>query len=298
MPRILSGDRRRPLLTNNNENLKRDGIWVWSLPAYLVKLSDGRVVNTCPAAGACAAMCYAVRGSYSYSNVLEAHIKHLELVINDLPMWEELMMSELSAPKFWDKHVRIHDGGDFFSDAYLESWMRIAEANPRTTFYAYTKEVERFKRLVEGKASPNLLWLYSLGGTQDRLIDREKDRYCSVFDSEEAIVEAGFESQSASDLMAIYLPTNRVGIVVNNNRQVINLLAGGTFESLQESREDRARLKKAVPAKVREPKPRPEEPDRPKTIDLDMPEVRSSRPTDYPLVTDRRGRSNYAIFDL
>ena len=41
------------LLTQNSE-LRPDGIFNWSLPAFAVKLTNGVNFNVCPNAGACA----------------------------------------------------------------------------------------------------------------------------------------------------------------------------------------------------------------------------------------------------
>jgi len=37
------------------------------------------------------------------------------------------------------KQVRIHEAGDFYSQAYLDNWFLIAKEFPGLTFYAYTK---------------------------------------------------------------------------------------------------------------------------------------------------------------
>ena len=44
----------RKLLTQNSD-LKKTGIYGWTLPAHWVKLSNGKKFNTCPNAGICAA---------------------------------------------------------------------------------------------------------------------------------------------------------------------------------------------------------------------------------------------------
>jgi hypothetical protein len=43
----------KKLLTQNSE-LKPDGIFNWTLPAFAIKLTDGSNFNVCPQAGACA----------------------------------------------------------------------------------------------------------------------------------------------------------------------------------------------------------------------------------------------------
>lgn len=35
-------------------------------------------------------------------------------------------------------YIRIHDSGDFYSQAYLDKWVTIIKANPAKRFYCYT----------------------------------------------------------------------------------------------------------------------------------------------------------------
>jgi hypothetical protein len=224
----------RWLLTQNSE-LKTDGVYNWTLPAFVTKLRDGRRFNTCPNAGICAGLCYARNGTYLFPEVRQAHERNLRLVLDHLPEWERRLTGELRHPRYRAKHVRIHDAGDFFSDEYLLAWLRVIMATPWATFYAYTKEVSRFKRLVEPGAPHNFLWIYSLGGREDSLIDREKDRHADVFPNEAAATEAGYETQDASDLFAIYSPKH-VGIVTNNIPAFKRKQGDSTFGELQLTR--------------------------------------------------------------
>lgn len=79
------------------------------------------------------------------------------------PGWEQAMLTELAAKRFTGAWIRIHDSGDFFSDDYLHAWLRVCRARPDLHFYAYTKEVDRFRRLVEPDPPSNFLWVYSYG---------------------------------------------------------------------------------------------------------------------------------------
>jgi hypothetical protein len=222
------------LLTQNSE-LRAIGVYNWTLPALGAKLDDGRTVLTCPEAGACAQFCYARNGTYLFRNVKQAHARNLKMVLDGLENWKSAMVAELQAKKFrGGKHVRIHDSGDFFSDEYLMAWMEVARQVPDVVFYAYTKEEKRFKRLVENKAPENFRWLYSLGGKQDHLIDRVNDRHAEVFPSEAALEEAGYFNQEESDLLAIYAPTNRIGIVANNIPAFKKKMGSRTFGQVQE----------------------------------------------------------------
>ena len=219
------------LLTNGNRELKADGIFTWSLPALAAKLSTGKNMLVCPSAGVCANLCYARSGTYNFSNVKAAHTKNLELILDNPIGWKNRLKEELKTKRYQGgKSVRIHDSGDFFSDAYFELWLEIASDNPDVFFYAYTKEVAMVKRY---ELPNNFVIIYSMGGTQDHLVDKENDRHADVFPSIEALQEAGYTDQEESDLLAATLPTNKIGIVVNNIKHLKKRQGQETFGSLQ-----------------------------------------------------------------
>nr|WP_255520891.1 hypothetical protein [Saccharopolyspora sp. HNM0986] len=226
-----SAGRPRRLLTQNRE-MRAIGVHNWSLPAWAGRMSDGRTYNTCPSAGICRHVCYARHGTYTWPAVRAKHESNLRFVHDDLAGWEQAMLTELAAPKFRGSWVRIHDSGDFFSSPYLESWLRIMRARPDTNFYAYTKEVRRFKTVVEPDPPENFLWVYSYGGTQDALLDPAVDRVADVFPDEDAIAEAGWSSQEASDLLAVLGP-HLVGVPANNIPHFLKKLAGRRFSEWQ-----------------------------------------------------------------
>jgi hypothetical protein len=230
----------RDWLLRQNSELRREGIFNWSLPAWAGRLPDGRTYNTCPSAGACAKLCYARSGTYRFPGVLAAHERNLMLVLDDLPGWERRMTEELTHRRYDGRHVRIHDSGDFLSPEYLAAWLRIMRATPATTFYAYTKEVTLFREAVEPDPPVNFRWVYSLGGTQDHLVDREADRHADVFPDEESMEAAGYASQDASDLLAVYGPP-KVGIPANNIRHLRRRQGYASFGELQEQQDNRRR---------------------------------------------------------
>ena len=225
------------MLTQNSE-LRPLGVYNWTIPALSAVLPDGRRIKTCPAAGVCATFCYARVNTYRFPAVLAAHTRNLQRVVDDLPGWRDDMIAELGARRYrGGKWVRIHDAGDFFSDEYLEAWLEIARSVPDVMFYCYTREVERFRRLVEPAAPANFLWVYSLGGKEDHLIDRDRDRHCDVFPSEEAAEEAGYVSQSADDRLCVTLRTNRVAVIANNIPHLKRRQGNHTFAELQPTKE-------------------------------------------------------------
>jgi hypothetical protein len=67
--------------------------------------------------------------------------------------------------------VRIHTGGDFFSQFYFDSWLAAARQRPETTFYFYTKSlrywVARLEEVGNGHTPgtvPNFVPTASWGG--------------------------------------------------------------------------------------------------------------------------------------
>lgn len=223
-------------LLRQNRELREVGAWNWTLPALGAKLDDGRTIHTCPQAGACAALCYARSGTFRFKNVKAAHARNLKLVIDTPVEWEQLMNDEITRYIKPGSYIRIHDSGDFFTADYLVAWMRIAANHPSVVFYAYTKEVSLFKRVVEGQSPSNFRWLYSMGGKEDHLIDVERDRHAEVFPTKAALDAAGYFDQSASDILAITAPTNRIGIVANNIPHFKKKQGAATFGDLQRAR--------------------------------------------------------------
>ena len=225
------------LLKKGNRELAADGIYTWSIPALNTRLSDGRNFVTCPNAGVCAKLCYARSGTYNFSNVKAAHTRNLELYLSDPETWTARMIEEMKAKRYrGGKSVRIHDSGDFFSRQYYADWLAVAESAPDVLFYAYTKEVEMTKGMKRPK---NFTLIYSMGGKQDHLVDKDNDRHADVFPTLEALETAGYADQTESDLLAATLPSNRIGIVVNNIPHLKKKQGLETFSGLQEARDER-----------------------------------------------------------
>jgi hypothetical protein len=237
------------LLTQNSE-LRKIGVYNWTLPALGARLPNGEVFSTCPQAGICAQFCYARNGTYLFPAVKKRHVANLMLYLDKPDGFVGMMMTELGKPRYrGGKWVRIHDSGDFFSDEYLEMWLDIARIVPDVTFYAYTKEVSRFKRIVERKywsvgkqdwfpwKPANFLYLYSMGGKEDHLVNKDTDRHAEVFPSKEALDAAGYFDQEESDILAVTAPTTRIGIVANNIPHFNKKLRGRTFGSVQHDRD-------------------------------------------------------------
>jgi Gene product 88 len=229
---------RKYLLTNGNRELAKDGVFTWTLPALSARLSSSEIFVTCPNAGVCAKLCYARSGTFNFSNVKKAHTAKLEMLLDDLEGWKAQMLDELTAKRYrGGKYVRIHDSGDFFSVDYFDAWVQIAKQTPDVVFYAYTKEVQMVK--TYGLLPSNFVIIFSMGGKQDNLVDKEVDRHADVFPTLEALESAGYSDQGESDILAVTLPSNKVGIVVNNIPHLKKKQGMATFASLQAERDER-----------------------------------------------------------
>ena len=186
----------------------------WGIPAY--RSSDG--FKTCPNAAACAKGCYATMGAYLFSNVAKVFEQRLKLAQS--PNFALIMNAEIKRRNV--EKLRIHDSGDFFSKEYLERWLSIMRANPDCTFYAYTKMISMLKQYqVDGLLPDNFIVVYSYGGVEDKLIDRENDRHSWVFSSVYALRKAGYANASENDAIATG-KNPKIGLVYHGTKNLEN----------------------------------------------------------------------------
>jgi hypothetical protein len=97
--------------------------------------------------------------------------------------------------------------------------------------------------LVEPDPPENFLWCYSLGGTQDHLLDLTQERHAEVFPGTVELEAAGYHDQTASDLLAVQGPP-RVGIPANPIPHLLKRQGSETFGSLQRQRDARLAAKR------------------------------------------------------
>ena len=83
----------------------------------------------------------------------------------------------------------------------------IAKSNPQCTFYAYTKEVKMFKEDISNMIPNNFIVIYSYGGKQDHLIDRDNDRHSDVFPDYDEMIKLGYKDIEEDDKLVLsYFP--------------------------------------------------------------------------------------------
>jgi len=196
------------LLTQNAKMKKtskenKAKIFNFSIPAY--KTKEGKI--TCPFADSCVKYCYAQKGNYTRFPKIQELMEE-KYKISKTAEFIPLMNEEIKKKKA--THIRIHDSGDFYSIAYLNKWISIANDNKEVIFYAYTKSIKFF---INGLKLPkNLKIIFSEGSKTDNLINTAKDRHARIFKSKELLNASGYIDASNNDLKAI-TDNKKVGLV-------------------------------------------------------------------------------------
>jgi hypothetical protein len=89
-------------------------------------------------------------------------------------------------PPITAKAVRIHAAGDFFSQAYFDTWLEVCRNHPSIEFWAYTKSIKYWITRINEIPS-NLELTASFGGRADHLIDEYKLKRTIVYKSESEV---------------------------------------------------------------------------------------------------------------
>ena len=114
-------------LLTQNSNIKKTSkhfgvkLMNFGIPAY--KSASGKL--TCPMADECVKFCYAKKGAYIWSNVQHAFEQRYQLSKTD--EFIDAMNNEIKRKK--PDYIRVHDSGDYYSRAYLNKWIQIAESS-------------------------------------------------------------------------------------------------------------------------------------------------------------------------
>lgn len=210
-----------------NAKMKRssqNGIHLYNfgIPAFRSKSG----IATCPNARHCVAGCYAKAGAYVWSTVAQAYENRLDLTRTR--GFEQVITYHID--KLLKKHptgailLRIHDSGDFYTQAYQEAWYLIAsqyENNPRVQFYAYTKMVRQTLD-VSALKPKNFRLIFSFGGSEDSQINTERHHHAKVFSSIEDLVKAGYVDGTHDDTVAALGQDCKIGLVYHGTKSFKN----------------------------------------------------------------------------
>lgn len=183
---------RPKTLINSTEKIGRSGginefVYKTGIPAikgivYDIENKQFYYINTCPNAGQCKAICYALKGRYlQYPAAYDSMTKRLNMLLNHPAAYEEQLVNELIAKAKEHKALegyknkiilRWNDSGDFFGKKYLEIAERVIDKVKKAGYnidsYAYTKMGSVVNNNNLGSVS------YSSGGKKELGTDANK----------------------------------------------------------------------------------------------------------------------------
>jgi hypothetical protein len=112
--------------------------------------------------------CFSAMNEARATTVRNARWRNFELLQKAKTVQGMANLINASLPAFVN-YVRLHVSGDFFSETYFLAWLNVALANPKITFYTYTKSLA-FLVKYKTRLPANLRIVASKGGKFDSLI--------------------------------------------------------------------------------------------------------------------------------
>jgi hypothetical protein len=104
------------------------------------------------------------------------------------------------------KLIRVHSGGDFFSQDYFDGWLKFVSKYEDCWFWAFTKSIPYWVNRIDS-IPDNLNMIASYGGKRDDLIEAHNLRSALVTYSTGEAEEAGLPVDT-DDRIAAYGKTN------------------------------------------------------------------------------------------
>tara|TARA_R110000868_G_scaffold408098_2_gene690283 strand:- start:1552 stop:2196 length:645 start_codon:yes stop_codon:yes gene_type:complete len=192
----------------NNSKLKKTNTVSFNLPAF--RSADG--FKVCPKAGGCATVCYARQGYYVMPSVAATREFNLAVIRKSLSSFRLALITDLQHIK--QTSIRLHDSGDFFNQAYLNVWIKLAELFPEKKFYAYTKSLH----LNFSGVPDNFQIIQSAGGIMDKNINPLKS-HSRIFATDSDRIAAGYIDGNLNDLPAINGEL-KIGLVYHGSKNL------------------------------------------------------------------------------
>tara|TARA_R110000822_G_scaffold25937_5_gene78464 strand:+ start:6153 stop:7631 length:1479 start_codon:yes stop_codon:yes gene_type:complete len=186
LKKILSTRPPKILGSNAKAEHSNEMVFMIGLPALKGMAVDEEtnelfIVDTCPGAGTCKLVCYAMGGSYIIvkGKTLRYH-RLLTWLLNDPEGFKNQIISEVRKEKAkadkgeYELVIRWHDSGDFFSPDYMQIAIDIANELPDVLFAAYTK----VSGAVNANVPNNLIMNFSMGAKPNEVdqVDLEKTK--------------------------------------------------------------------------------------------------------------------------
>ena len=139
-------------------------------------------------------LCYAARAQSQYPSANISAFNNLNLLNEfrgDVEGMANLIVKSLKYHKLDNSDLfRVHEAGDFFSQAYFDAWMEVARQVPGTLFYAYTVSLP-YWIARRGSIPRNFKLIASWDDSNKDVIEREGLRYARVVSGEEEARQLG-----------------------------------------------------------------------------------------------------------
>lgn len=176
-----------------HEYVYKTGIPAFRGIAYDIDMGEFYFINTCPGAGDCVLICYALKGNYiRYSNSYDSMTRRLNYLLNYPDNYEKQLYDELKTIAVEHKALtgykskvllRWNDSGDFFTKKYVDIAERVIknlqDDGYNVTSYAYTKMADVAKDQEFGDVT------FSAGANKQQLakIDLKKHKLSKIVPS-------------------------------------------------------------------------------------------------------------------
>ena len=124
------------------------------MPGYSIStpandcITGGKLQNI---KGSVCEKCYALKGSYTFSNVIPALVKRQEFMKS--PKWVELMVETLNRTR--SPYFRWFDSGDVQSVEHAKQILEVVELTPNKFHWIPTKEKKIWREALAGRMVPN-----------------------------------------------------------------------------------------------------------------------------------------------
>lgn len=191
------------IIGDTNEKIKHTGgfnefVYKTGIPAFRGIVYDKKdkkfhYVNTCPGAGSCVLICYALKGNYiRYANSYDLMTRRLNYLMNHPDKYEKQLYDELE--KKAKEHnayegykskviIRWNDSGDFFSKKYVDIaekvLKKLKEKGYNVESYAYTKIAD-----VTGQSDIDTIFSLGADIRQLKKVDMSKQKNAKIIPSE------------------------------------------------------------------------------------------------------------------
>lgn len=118
--------------------------------------------------------------------------------------------------------IRLHVGGDFFSEDYFKAWVYVAKLNPEILFYGYTKSIPywvKWKDIIPA----NMVLTASYGGKHDDMIEINDLKNVKIFTAEHEAYMDGRKIDK-DDSLARNPNVKRFGLLLHGNQPKTTIL--------------------------------------------------------------------------